>query len=188
MSSNSSSRDWYEDGVAEHYAANGAAYRNPHEPIVATCVDLAFKRWPLDTTHVLDLSAGSGELSRAVLAFRPDAKITAADPFTFAAYEQSFGRPCERWSFEAIANGKLRGRSFSLVGCSFAMHLCPPSLLPQLSLELAQVATQLLILTPHKRPIIRESWGWSPVGEFIEQRVRARLYASTIEPAILDAE
>jgi hypothetical protein len=185
-----SSRDWYEDGVAEHYAANGSAYRNPHEPIVAACVDLSFKRWPIDTTHVLDLSAGSGELTRALLAYRPEAKITAADPFTFAAYEREVGRPCERWSFETIANGKLRGRTFSLVGCSFAMHLCPPSLLPQLALELAQVARQLLILTPHKRPIIRESWGWSPIGELIEERVRARLYASNIgvDPAILAAE
>lgn len=186
----SGSRAWYEDGVAEHYAAHGSTYRNPHEPTVSAAVGRACSTWPLDLTNVLDLAAGSGEFSRAILAVTPEATAVGMDPFTCEAYRRHTGASCERMSFADIAAGSLRRRQFSLVGCSFAMHLCPRSLLPQLCLELAQAAGQLLILTPHKRPIVRESWGWTLVEEFVEQRVRVRLYTSNIRPhpTILAAE
>lgn len=173
-------RQWYRDGVGEHYATHGASYRNPHASIIVGAVRLAFERFLLDASDALDLSAGAGELTLAIRAARPNASIVATDPYTSAAYESQVGQPCERFSFEQIAAGALRDRRFSLVGCSFAMHLCPPSLLPALAIDLAQRSPQLLILTPHKRPVIRDAWGWRPVGEFVEQRVRVRLYESTL--------
>lgn len=176
----SGSRKWYEDGIAEHYSAYGPSYQNPHEPVLAACVKRACATWPLDLSNVLDLAAGSGELTRALLAVDQKATILGADPFTCEAYRRHTSPTCEQMSFEEIAAGSLRGRSFSLIGCSFAMHLCPISLLPQLCLELAQCSPALLIFTPHKRPVIKETWGWTIVGEFVEQRVRARLYASKI--------
>lgn len=173
-------REWYEDGVGQHYLVQGSTYRNPHEPIVRECVARAAGLWTLDSSQVLDLACGSGEFTRALIAAQPLANIAGCDPFTFEAYEREVGRGCERLNFEAVADGAMRGRRYSLIGCSFAMHLCQPSLLPQLALELAQISRQLMILTPHKRPAIRDAWGWSLVGELIEQRVRARLYASTL--------
>lgn len=173
-------RDWYRDGVGEHYAAHGADYRNPHAEIIDDAVAIAIERWKLDASNVLDLAAGAGELTLAIRAAAPTATIVGSDPFTFAAYESQTGQPCERWSFEHVAAGVLGDRSFSLVGCSFAMHLAPPSLLPPLAIALAQRSPRLLILTPHKRPAIRSDWGWTPAGEFVERRVRVRLYESTL--------
>jgi hypothetical protein len=107
--------------------------------------------------------------------------ISAIDPFTAKAYEARTGRPCENMSFEQIASGGLRGRRFSMIVCSFALHLAEPSRLPTLCWELAGVAGQLLILTPHKRPTIEPAWGWTQTHETLYQRVRARLYVSQPE-------
>ena len=102
--------------------------------------------------------------------------ISAIDPFTAAAYETRTGQSCARITFEQIAEGALRGQSYSIIVCSFAMHLVDASRLPALCWELAQIAPQLMILTPHKRPILREDWGWRLHEEILHQRVRARLY------------
>ena len=104
--------------------------------------------------------------------------IAAIDPFTAVAYTRRTGLPCEAMTFERIAAGGLRGRRYSLIVCSFALHLAMPSRLPTLCWELAGVARQLLILTPHKRPTIDPAWGWSLTHECLHERVRARLYVS----------
>ncbi|MGC4031852.1 MAG: hypothetical protein QM754_09000 [Tepidisphaeraceae bacterium] len=109
-------------------------------------------------------------------------RIDAIDPYTGSAYSRRVGRPCERMSFEEIAAGGLRGRSYSLIVCSFALHLAEPSRLPTLCWELAGVADQLLVLTPHKRPVIDDAWGWRLEEETVRQRVRARLYA--VQPEV----
>ena len=104
------------------------------------------------------------------------------------AYEDQTGHPCQQLTFEQIATGALHDQSYSHVGCSFAMHLCPPSQLPALLLELSQIAAQLMILSPHKRPIIRDGWGWRLLDSFTEQRVHVRLFESTIETTTLSRE
>ena len=62
--------------------------------------------------------------------------------------------------------------------CSYALHLLEPSRLPQLVYQLSRVAGALLVLTPHKRPVLRPEWGWTLAGESVIQRVRARGYQS----------
>lgn len=173
-------RDWYRDGVDHHYASHGESYRNPHAAIIDDAVALAIERWSLDVSNVLDLAAGAGELTLAIRNVRPAAKIVASDPYTFDAYRAQTGEFCKRWSFEDVARGELGLRSFSLVGCSFALHLCLASVLPTLAITLAQRSPTFLILTPHKRPTIREAWGWRLADEFVEQRVRVRRYESTL--------
>ena len=174
------SRDWYRDGVAGHYAAHGEAYRNPHAAIIDDAIAIAFGRWPIDASNVLDLAAGAGELTLAIRKVRPDATIVGSDPYTAGAYRAQTGEWCKRWSFDDIARGGLGSHPFSLVGCSFAMHLCPPSVLPTLAIALAQRSPRLLIVTPHKRPTIRPAWGWTLAGELVERRVRVRLYESSL--------
>lgn len=202
-------RDWYEDGVADHYREHGASYRNPHATIIDRCLEVAVARWPLRLEHVLDLAAGAGEftlaLSRAtrlppaagptqsigiagVRGGQDVLPITACDAFTMRAYEAQTGLPCRQLTFEQIAAGALRGGSFALIGCSFAMHLCPPSQLPVLALELSQIGQQLMILSPHKRPIIRDGWGWRLLDSFTEQRVHVRLFESTIDSTTLSRD
>ena len=177
--------DSVHDAYATHgprgfYEQFGADYRNPHEPVVQDLIAKIANQWPLDVSHVLDLAAGSGEASLALTPWAKD--IAAIDPFTAAAYEARTGRPCENMSFEQIAAGGLRGRAYSMIVCSFALHLAELSRLPMLCWELAAVAGQLLVLTPHKRPVIEPAWGWTLSQEMLHQRVRARLYTS--QPAV----
>ena len=165
-------------GAEAFYRERGSSYRNPHEPRLLIALDQALARWNLSTISVLDLAAGSGEITLA-LRDRGAKRVTGVDPYTFAAYESRTGQPCERFSFAQIADGALAGRNYSLIVCSYAMHLCEKSRLPALCLQLSLIAPQLLIFTPHKRPIIRGEWGWTLAGEFVVQRIRARLYNST---------
>jgi hypothetical protein len=164
-------------GADAYYREHADDYSNPHEPEIAQCIDMAVSRWSLDLSRVLDLAAGSGE---ATLALRElGAKtIDACDPYLFELYERRTGRPCERFSFEDVAAGLLAGRAYSLIVCSFALHLVDLSRLPVVCMQLALIAPALLVLTPHKRPEIREPWGWSLADEFAWARVRSRHYRS----------
>jgi hypothetical protein len=177
-----SSRDWYDRGVDAYYGAAGGTYVNPHAPAVTAAVREAVARWAVDLSHVLDLAAGAGEVT---LALRDRAgRVDGIDPYTYEAYGRATGQSCERLTFEQIARGVLVGRTYSLIVCSYAMHLAALSLLPALATALAQVSAHLLILTPHKRPLIRPAWGWTLQGEFVQDRVRARLYRSTLSAPV----
>lgn len=185
----SGARHWYEEGVADHYREHGALYRNPHAPIIQRCLEIAASRWPLQVDHVLDLAAGAGEFTLALgRAVGRTIAIDACDAFTMDAYAHQTGRRCEQMTFEQIVGGALRGRCYSLIGCSFAMHLCPTSQLPVLLLELSQVARQLIIISPHKRPIIRDGWGWRLVDRFTEARVHIRLLETNFQLTTLSPE
>ena len=165
-------------GAEQFYAQQGKHYRNPHEPQLVATFAHALERWPVNLKDVLDLAAGSGEITLA-LGAGGATKVTGIDPYTFDAYEFRTDQAAERLSFEQIADGALAGRRYSLVVCSFAMHLCERSRLPGLCLQLSMISPALLIFTPHKRPVIRDEWGWALAGEFVVQRIRARLYNST---------
>jgi hypothetical protein len=180
-------------GVAGFYKSHARSYRNPHEPAIRTLIHRLVGEWNLDLKCVLDLAAGSGEITIALREMPGSdvGKIHGIDPMTFEAYEKRTGQTAGRESFEAIAVGALRGRNYSLIICSFAMHLLEPSRLPMLAMELNQISSALLILTPHKRPVIREDWGWKLTRETVQERVRARLYAAhppRVEASCLDRE
>jgi SAM-dependent methyltransferase len=176
----SGARDWYQDGVGDHYRSHGSEYANPHAAIIDTCVRLWVEEVRPDTTSVLDLACGAGELTTALRRAGVVGEFAGIDPYTREAYDKQTGLRCEPMTFEQVANGGLGARHYSLIGCSFAMHLCPASILPALCVELAQRAPMLLILTPHKRPAIRLEWGWELEGERIHQRVRTRWYRSVV--------
>lgn len=164
-----------EHGVEGYYSRFGADYRNPHEAAIAAGLREAVGRWQLDLSNVLDLACGSGE---ATLALRElgGGRIDGVDPHTGEAYVARTGQAAESFSFEQIAAGALAGRQYSLIVCSFAMHLIDESWLPALLAALGLISDRLLILTPHKRPEIKAAWGWALADEFVIERVRARLY------------
>ena len=166
-------------GAQGYYEQFGAQYRNPHELAVRQAIHAAAAGWGLDLARVLDLACGSGE---ATLALREldAAAIDGLDPYTGAAYQARTGQAAEALTFEAIAAGALDGRRYSLVVCSYALHLLEPSRLPRLLYQLSRVAGSLLVLTPHKRPQLRPEWGWTLTGEMVVQRVRVRGYQSDI--------
>ncbi|MDX2039675.1 MAG: class I SAM-dependent methyltransferase [Acidobacteriota bacterium] len=166
---------YQEHGVEEFYTQFGAEYRNPHELIIAEVLREAVSRSNLDLTQVLDLACGSGEVTLVLREFGAG-QIDGVDPFTGDAYRTRTGKPAEAVSFEQIAAGALAGRRYSLVVCSFAMHLVAESWLPSLLFQLGEMSDCLLILTPHKRPELKAEWRWMLEGEFVIERVRARLY------------
>jgi hypothetical protein len=165
-------------GVGGFYRARGNRYRNPHEPQVVRSLEAAVREWRPDLNRVLDLAAGSGEATLALRELGAGA-IDAIDPFTFEAYRERTGQTAGRETFEQIAAGALAGRDYTLIVCSFAMHLMEPSRLPRLAIQLSLIGDRLLILTPHKRPDLRAEWGWALKGERVLQRVRSRIYRST---------
>jgi SAM-dependent methyltransferase len=139
--------------------------------------------------RVLDLACGSGEASQALERWSSMNQgtgqglcIDAADPFTQAAYHAQTGRQAKNYSFMDIANGVLlSAANYDLVMCSFALHLCPSSLLYGTASQLALVSQYLLILAPHKKPHLTASMGWELVyASVADMRVHVRLYSSTL--------
>lgn len=172
-------REYDRLGPDAFYQQHGSTYANPHADIVRALVRDVAREQSLDLTHCLDLAAGAGEATLGLLDAGAN-RIDAIDPYTHLAYQRAIGRQCEQVTFEQIAQGALRGRLWSLIVCSFAMHLVERSRLPAVCLELASLSPALLIVTPHKRPIISSDWGWQLRCESIRDRVRARVYDHTI--------
>lgn len=164
-------------GPEGYYRAHGADYRNPHEAIVRTLILGRFAEAPPGPGSILDLACGSGEATLALRAAGA-ADVVGADPFTGDAYKARTGSDALRLRFEDICDGALVEHRFSLVVCSFAMHLLPESRLPVLLPMLAQAAPRLWILTPHKRPAILPSHGWRLDAEILRDRVRLRDYGA----------
>jgi SAM-dependent methyltransferase len=174
-------------GAAGFYSRHGSHYRNPHESAVDRAIGSAVDRWAPDLSHVLDLACGSGEATIA-LRSRGARQIHGIDPFTAHAYLERTGAIAEAADFQAIAAGHLRDRKYSLIVCSYALHLIAQSRLPGVTLALAEVADHLLVVSPHKRPIIKEHWGWRLLGELVVDRVRARYYRSRLSAISHSAE
>jgi len=180
MSKSTSIRAEYErHGADGFYDQFGAEYRNPHEPGIRRALGAAIAQWHPDLLHVLDLAAGSGEVT-LFLRENGAAKVDGIDPYTAEAYECRTGQIAERFNFAQIAAGALEGRRYSLIACSFALHLCEKSRLPRLAMELSRISDRLLVLTPHKRPEIRPEWSWELNGEIVIDRIRARWYRCKI--------
>jgi 2-polyprenyl-3-methyl-5-hydroxy-6-metoxy-1,4-benzoquinol methylase len=162
-------------GVDGFYQRFGDTYRNPHESAIRATLQAAVGRWHLPLDRVLDLACGSGEVTLALRQLGGVA-IDGIDPYTHRAYAERTGHPAEPITFEQIAAGALAGRDYSMIVCSFALHLVALSRLPALATQLSLIAPTLLVLTPHKRPQLRPEWGWRSADELLIERVRARRY------------
>ncbi|GAA5882041.1 hypothetical protein JCM3774_005119 [Rhodotorula dairenensis] len=116
----------------------------------------------------------------------PSLSITAADPFTSPAYRARTGFPCLELSFADVAAGLLPPpppppsmgsaaqaptsaqdnqdesvEPYDLVVISFALHLVESSSeLWALLTELSKRAKWLCVTAPHKKPDVKDSWGW----------------------------
>jgi SAM-dependent methyltransferase len=179
---NPSIRGEYEKhGVSGFYEQFGDDYRNPHEAAIHLALRAGLTRWPVDLSCILDLACGSGEITLALQELGCT-NIEGIDPYTAEAYRARIGKQAESFTFEQIAEGALEGRRYSLIVCSYALHLLPGSRLPVLAYQLQRLTPALILLTPHKRPQLREAWGWRLEDEIVIERVRARLYFATANP------
>lgn len=130
----------------------------------------------------LDLACGSGEVSNALVAAGvPLEQVLACDPFTQAGYEARLGHRPRSWSFRDIALRAIDEFTVDVVVCSYALHLCEQSWLPEVCRVLSERSRALVVITPHKRPILGDDWGWALRSEHrdAELRVRVRRYGST---------
>lgn len=178
MSFRESIRASYEKyGVANYYQNYGNTYANPHADSITELLETTILQWNLDLNHVLDLAAGAGEVTKVLQNFGKG--IQATDPFTSQIYQKQTGRNILAYGFEDIATGKaieILENEYSLIICSYAMHLIEPSWLPRLLCQLKQISPSLLIISPHKRPVIKPDTGWELSKAVITNRVHARLY------------
>lgn len=157
-------------GVEKYYETHKNDYRNPHEHIVKKLIHRMQKRGIVGE-RVLDLCCGSGEVTMAL----KGCDVIGVDPYTANAYYNRTGKEVIPLSFKDIARGKLTGE-FDSVICSFALHLCPNSLLPMVLWRLGEITSTLIVITPHKRPYCDTIYGWILVEEILSNRVRLRVY------------
>jgi len=150
-------RNSYADmGVEAFYKSAGSVYSNPHFPYISTLLRNNESR--IDYSNILDFCCGSGEVSR-VLKDLSYEHSEGSDPFTQKAYVATMNKACLGYTFQDVIQGKMDGRQYSSIICSFAMHLCPEKKLYPLIQQLFNCTKQLVLLTPHKRPKLDEVVG-----------------------------
>lgn len=165
-------REQYEKlGVERYYREHSNTYRNPHLEIIHKLLET---QSPGKT--VLDLCCGSGEVTSYLQENNPSLHITGNDPYTYESYMRNTNAPCTRFDFKAIAQGALSQFKFDMIICSFALHLCPVSLLPTVLYQLSLVSNTLVVITPHKKPEVPETF-WYQVQERLVEKVRMRTYS-----------
>eukprot|EP00933_Yihiella_yeosuensis_P040283 TRINITY_DN3455_c1_g1_i1.p1 TRINITY_DN3455_c1_g1~~TRINITY_DN3455_c1_g1_i1.p1 ORF type:complete len:643 (+),score=176.64 TRINITY_DN3455_c1_g1_i1:75-2003(+) len=185
-------------GPDAYYKAHGADYRNPHEEVLIEALSLGLTSLEdaglIDCSskemRILDVGCGSGEGSLGIIqwteerACRRPASITAADPYTYDAFQERMRLPCNRWSFHDIANGVLEEEgTFNVVIAAFCLHLLDKSYLQATLAALARVCDVLVIASPHKRPQITASHRWdAAVDDILHERVHVRCYKSLDRP------
>ena len=147
--------EYAESGVETFYSLNGDNYENPHEKQVNEIVIKNVTRF--DCSSVLDLSCGSGEVTRALQSLKFE-NIIGCDPFTYKLYEKKTGKKCFAFTFDDLVRGKhltvLNKKQFSCIISSFALHLQPEKKLYSLVAALFYLTDTLIVITPHKRPIL----------------------------------
>lgn len=179
MESSSIRANYIKFGVDDYYRNHADTYRNPHEQVIRTSLAaLHDKSIILKTDSVLDLAAGTGEVTRCLfnLGF---ADIRATEPFLASAYEARTGTRCDRYSFDDITNGSYDGEHFDTIICSFALHLLDKSKLPVFLYKLTQISNKLIIISPHKNPIIKDEHGWLLTDEMLIDKVRTRVFVNS---------
>lgn len=165
-------------GVETFYKNNASSYENPHEKIIHSHLRLLIKNKVIKTNDkILDLCCGTGQVS-SFLKTNGFKFITGCDPFTNIEYQKRLGLKAYNFDFRNIANGSLSKNKFDVVICSFAMHLCPVSLLPQLLYQLSLISNKLVIVSPHKKPEIKSYWDID--FEHKDNRVYTKVFKTNI--------
>ena len=155
-------------------------YNNPHRKKFLPILERIFRYMKLDSRPLLDLACGTGEISLLVKEVLPHQSIIGVDPYLFAQYAEITKFPSLSYSFEDIINGKdhdLKDMQFSMIICSYGMHLCSQVL--ELCQKLSRRSPFLCILTPHGLPVVTEEMGWVAHWSFKFKGVKVNVYSSS---------
>lgn len=101
-------------------------YNNPHSKKFHHIISQIVKHVQLNDHAILDLSAGSGEITKELQTLTLTNDIIGCDPYLFAQYEQNTNLKCYKYTFDDIMNNNANDlpKHFSIVFCSYALHLC----------------------------------------------------------------
>jgi len=169
-------REAYETlGVEGFYKQHGSSYTNPHEASIKEVLDASISFWNPDLTNVLDLACGDGVITRNLKA----TNVVGIDPYTNEAYLSKTGKQALTYTFDDISNGAISDHRYSLIICSYALHLVEQSKLRKLEYMLALISKYMLIISPHKNPTIVNGWTLKPYDLYLE-RIRAKYYESQV--------
>lgn len=147
-------RKHYKNGVKEFYLTNGMKYYNPHHSDISTGINFLFKI-KNNINKILDLCAGGGEVTKAVLYMKYNVNIVGADPFTYKLYEFNTKLKCYKWSFDDIMEGCI-DEQFDMIICSYALHLCEKNKLYNIMESLSRSTKYLCVISPFKLPYVCE--------------------------------
>jgi 2-polyprenyl-3-methyl-5-hydroxy-6-metoxy-1,4-benzoquinol methylase len=153
------------------YIEKASEYKNPHQKIIESLLEDYIISKSKDS-RILDLCCGDGLVTNYLksIGFK---NIYGVDPYFQEIYQQKTKEVCYKKDFkEIVLSNDLE--ECDIIICSFALHLCEKSLLPQLLFKLSQIGEELVVITPHKNPVIKNSW--SMEREVMEERVRMRVF------------
>lgn len=163
-------RDKYSQlGVDNYYKIYGNEYVNPHLEQLTSSISIVKDFWKLDLSNSLDLCAGSGEITSLLDCSE------GCDPYTYESYIKNTGKPCMRYSFDDIMQGKL-DKEYNTIICSYALHLADKSKLPQIIYQLSRICNSFLLISPNKKPDIKEEWGMVLDNSTYIDGIRIKLY------------
>jgi hypothetical protein len=171
------------DGVHEYYSSclqEQKIYSNPHRAKFVPIFEKIFKYMKISTLPILDLGCGTGESTLIIKNLQIPNELMGSDPYLFKAYSENTQCLSFSYSFDDIVEGtdvELRSRLFSMIICSYALHLCEN--VADLCLKLSYRAEYLCILTPHGLPIITEEMGWKAYWNFKYKNVKINIYITT---------
>lgn len=157
-------------GVATYYKTNANTYINPHEKVITALINESTEIVDYGES-VLDLCCGNG-LATKVLEQKVK-HIVGNDPYMHKQYKEQTNRLCYNYDFKQLAKS-CKIEKVDTIICSFALHLCDESLLPNVLYNLSLIADTLVVITPNKKPNIDIFWKLQ--NEIVKDRVRFRVY------------
>ncbi|CAH6420175.1 Hypothetical protein KVN_LOCUS34 [uncultured virus] len=169
-------RENYKNGIESFYKNNCNNYINPHFDDIKKTLNY-ISNIKLNSDPILDLCAGSGEITLGINDLFAN-EIIGSDPFTFDLYKKNTNKVVFDWSFDDIMNGCMENYSFSIIFCSYALHLCSKSKIKLVCLELSRRSKYLCIISPHKKPHISENMGWKLKNTNKYKKIHMRFYDS----------
>jgi hypothetical protein len=179
-------RDIYAEMSVEGYYESGAPlYDNPHKDQVRKL--LAENYTDLSLYNVLDLACGDGLVTSILKDLlgreAPYTTIIGCDPYMNEEYERHTNRRCLNMSFKDIVVQGLKSglrsefacRVDGCIICSFGLHLCEKSLLPDLTWRLSEISDTLVVISPTKFPYLGtpkvEKFALTSQGKRVHYRV-----------------
>jgi SAM-dependent methyltransferase len=178
-------RKKYSQGVPEYYT-KCSRYSNPHSIKFDGLIKKLLLWLPYNLyekskeTPVLDLACGSGEVTKVLVA-NGIGNVVGLDPFLAEQFASETGKSVFNNSFEDICRGVVPlAANYSIVICSYALHLCGDSLLPLLLDSLKNITSYLCVITPHGLPLIPEKTGWIKFINFKYGGIKVYVYSTLL--------